>query len=90
MSECRTKEETDVLIKRLNRIEGQVRGIKNMLIENRECMDVLNQVRSVNAALRGVWEIIAARHIENCLENVSKKERNKSIEEILCHLQQLR
>ncbi len=90
MSECRTKEETNALIKRLNRIEGQVRGIKNMLVEDRECMDILNQVRSVSAALRGVWEIIAARHIENCLDNAGEKERNESIEEIICHLQQLR
>jgi len=90
MSECRTKEETDALIKRLNRIEGQVKGIKNMLIENRGCKDILNQIRSVTAALRGVWEIIAARHIENCLDNANEKERNKSIEEIICHLQQLR
>ena len=36
MSDCRTKEETDKLVKRLNRIEGQVKGIKNMIVEDRE------------------------------------------------------
>ncbi len=90
MADCRTKEETDALIKRLNRIEGQVKGIKNMLLEDRECMEILNQIRSVTSALRGVWEIMAARHIENCLEHAGEIERNKTIEQIICHLQQLR
>ena len=90
MSHCRTQEENENLIKRLNRIEGQVKGIKNMLIEDRECMEILNQLRSVSSALRGVWEIMAAKHIENCLETASKKERDEVIEEIICHIKQLR
>lgn len=63
MSDCRTKEETDKLVKRLNRIEGQVKGIKNMIVEDRECMEILNQLRSVSSALKGVWEIMAAKQI---------------------------
>ena len=55
MSDCRTKEETDKLVKRLNRIEGQVKGIKNMIVEDRECMEILNQLRSVSSAFKGVW-----------------------------------
>jgi len=90
MPHCRTKEETEKLITRLNRIEGQIKGIKNMLIEDRECMEILNQVRSVSSALRGVWEIMAAKHIENCLEDATKGERDKAIEEIICHIKQLR
>lgn len=90
MSDCRTKEETEKLVKRLNRIEGQVKGIKNMVVEDRECMEILNQLRSVSSALKGVWEIMAAKHIEHCLENASKQERDKTIEDIICQLHQLR
>lgn len=90
MSDCRTPEETYKLIKRLNRIEGQVKGIKNMIVEDRECMEILNQLRSVSSALKGVWEIIAAKHLEHCLDNASEKERLETIENIICHLHQLR
>ena len=90
MSDCRTKEETDKLVKRLNRIEGQVKGIKNMIVEDRECMEILNQLRSVSSALKGVWEIMAAKHIEHCLDNASEKERDETIEDIIGHLHQLR
>ena len=71
MSDCRTQEETNNLVKRLNRIEGQVKGIKNMILEDRECMEILNQLRSVSSALKGVWEIMAAKHLEHCLADAS-------------------
>ena len=90
MSDCRTKEETEKLVKRLNRIEGQVKGIKNMIVEDRECMEILNQLRSVSSALKGVWEIMAAKHLENCLDEASEQERHKTIEDIIGHLHQLR
>ena len=77
MSDCRTKEETDKLVKRLNRIEGQVKGIKNMIVEDRECMEILNQLRSVSSALKGVWEIMAAKHIEHCWIMLLKKSVTK-------------
>lgn len=90
MSECRSQEDVNAITKRLNRIEGQVKGIKNMVVEDRDCMEILNQLRSVSSALKGVWEIMAAHHIQKCLNNCSEAERNKAIEEIICHLQQLR
>lgn len=90
MADCRTKEETEKIVKRLNRIEGQVKGIKNMVIEDRECMEILNQLLSVSSALRGVWEIMAAKHIEHCLDGASLKERHETIEDIIGHLHQLR
>ncbi len=90
MSDCRTQEETNNLVKRLNRIEGQVKGIKNMILEDRECMEILNQLRSVSSALKGVWEIMAAKHLEHCLADASEQERHKVIEDIIGHLHQLR
>ncbi len=89
---CRSEEDNRKLIVRLNRIEGQIRTIKS-LIENEDeskCMDLLNQVRSATCAMRGVWEVIAARHLENCVDNLDKAERNKIIEEIISCLKELR
>ena len=58
----RSEKETKDLITRLSRIEGQVRGIKNMVEEERYCVDILNQVSAIQAALnsstRSFWRII--------------------------------
>ena len=52
---------------RLNRIEGQVRGLQRMVEEGRYCGDVLNQITSVQRALRAVGEIITRNHLETCV-----------------------
>ncbi len=89
---CRTTEENKDLIVRLNRVEGQIRALK-ALLENEEkcvCMDLLNQVRSATCAMRGVWEIVAARHLEGCVTKMETAERNQVIEEIVSCLKELR
>ncbi len=79
------------LITRLNRIEGQIRGIKNMIEENRECLDIMHQILSASAALRSIWELIAAFHLQNCVENIEdKEERNKNINELISHIKELK
>jgi len=55
-------------IKRLNRIEGQVRGIARMLNEDRYCMDVLYQVQAIKKALAKVEDAILKDHAANCVE----------------------
>lgn len=52
---------------RLNRIEGQVRGLKKMVEEERYCLDILTQISSVQEALRGVGKIIMRNYLENCV-----------------------
>lgn len=52
---------------RLKRIEGQVRGIQKMVEEERYCPDVLAQVASVHAALRGVGKVLMRSHLEHCV-----------------------
>ena len=69
MSSCRNNETNTQLSKRLKRIEGQIRGINRMIDENRECMDIMHQIQSASSALKSVWEILAASHLENCLAN---------------------
>ncbi len=52
---------------RLKRIEGQVRGIQKMVDEGRYCPDVLMQIASVHAALRGVGKVLMRSHLQHCV-----------------------
>lgn len=54
------------IIQRLNRIEGQVRGLKDMVEGDRKCMEVLQQVSSTYEALRGVSKLVMRNYLENC------------------------
>ena len=67
----RTKERSDKeykdLIHRLNRVEGQVRGIKRMVEEDAYCTDILIQVSAVNAALNSFNKVLLANHIRTCV-----------------------
>jgi CsoR family transcriptional regulator, copper-sensing transcriptional repressor len=56
-------------IKRLKRIEGQVRGLTRMLEEDRYCIDVLTQLSAVKAALSGVEREVLKDHAGHCVEN---------------------
>jgi CsoR family transcriptional regulator, copper-sensing transcriptional repressor len=55
-------------ITRLNRIEGQVRGVARMIEEERYCMDVLHQIQAVKAALSKVEDAVLASHAASCVE----------------------
>ncbi|MHB8641874.1 MAG: metal-sensitive transcriptional regulator [Gaiellaceae bacterium] len=57
----------DALVKRLHRIEGQVRGIERMVEENRYCIDVLTQVAAVNTALESLAFKILDEHVRHCV-----------------------
>lgn len=72
---------------RLNRIEGQVRGIARMVDEDRYCIDVLTQIRAVRAALRGVEDEVLKDHVEHCVEGAITSgdgaEQRRKIQELL-------
>ncbi len=53
--------------RRLKRIEGQVRGIEKMVDEGRYCPDILTQLASVHAALRGVGKLLMRSHLQHCV-----------------------
>lgn len=55
--------------KRLNRIEGQVRGLSRMVEENRYCIDIVTQISAVRAALRRAEEEILRDHVSHCVEH---------------------
>ena len=56
-------------LKRLNRIEGQVRGLAKMVEEDRYCIDVVTQISAVRAALRRVEEEVLRDHVGHCVEH---------------------
>ena len=62
-----TDRPNDILTTRLNRIEGQVRGIKGMIERGEYCDDVLTQIASAKAAIDGVAKILLESHIQTCI-----------------------
>ena len=59
--------EKDALVKRLHRIEGQVRGIERMVEDDRYCIDVLTQISAVNTALESLALKILDEHVRHCV-----------------------
>ena len=57
---------------RLNRIEGQIKGIKKMIEEERYCIDILTQIKAAHSALRQVEINILERHVGSCLKAAAK------------------
>jgi CsoR family transcriptional regulator, copper-sensing transcriptional repressor len=57
----------DDATQRLRRIEGQVRGLQRMVDEGRYCPDILTQLASVHAALRGVGKLLMRNHLQHCV-----------------------
>ena len=61
------KVDTEALLKRLRRIEGQIRGLHRMVAEGRVCEDVLTQLMAARSSLDQVGLLLMDHHIENCL-----------------------
>lgn len=85
----RSEEEYKSLINRLNRIEGQVRGIRKMVESDSYCTDILIQVSAVNAALNAFNRELLANHIRTCVADDIKNGKDETIEELLLTLQKL-
>ena len=89
----RTKERSDKeykdLIHRLNRVEGQVRGIKRMVEEDACCTDILIQVSAVNAALNSFNKVLLANHIRTCVAEDIRAGKEETIDELVATLQKL-
>lgn len=63
----REEEEYKKLMNRLNRVEGQVRGVKKMLEEERYCVDILTQISAIQAALNAFNKELLSNHIHTCV-----------------------
>ena len=85
----RSEEEYKRLIHRLNRIEGQIRGIRGMVEKSAYCPDILAQVAAANAALNAFSKELLANHIKTCVAQDIRAGKNETIDELLVTLRKL-
>jgi len=90
MSLCGTIEGKKRLQSRLNKIEGQVRGINRMIEQDRDCIEVLRQINSINGALKGVWSQLVEYHLKGCVTRAVQDHDETIIDELIEHLQKMR
>ncbi len=77
------KASKDQLLKRLTRVEGQVRGVSRMVEDERYCIDVLTQIHAVEAALRKVALGLLDDHVRHCVQEGTKSERADKADELM-------
>lgn len=85
----RTPEEYTKLINRLNRIEGQIRGIRGMVENDAYCPDILVQSAAVNAAVNAFNKELLASHIRTCVADDIRRGNDDVIDELVATLQKL-
>lgn len=71
------------LTSRLNRVEGQIRGIKSMIEKNIYCDDILNQIAAAHAALESVGKLLLKNHIQGCVVEKIKNGDAEIVDELL-------
>ncbi len=90
---CQTKHREDEdfkkLMNRLNRIEGQVRGVKGMLEKDAYCIDIITQVAAIQSALAGFNKALLKEHISTCVVEDVKQGKEEKVEELINTLQKL-
>ena len=79
----RSEKEYKDMIHRLNRIEGQIRGIKGMVERDAYCTDILVQVAAVNAALNGFSKELLGQHIRTCVADDLRAGQDEKLDELL-------
>nr|WP_204246379.1 metal-sensing transcriptional repressor [Megasphaera sp. An286] len=85
----RDEKEYKRLISRLNRIEGQVRGIKRMVETDRYCIDILMQVTAIQSALNSFNKELLGQHIKSCVVHDIREGKDDVVDELVCTLQKL-
>lgn len=85
----RSEEEYKSLVHRLNRIEGQIRGIRGMVEKNAYCTDILVQVAAVNAALNAFNKELLANHIKTCVSKDIRDGKTETVDELVELLKKL-
>ncbi|MEM1503713.1 metal-sensing transcriptional repressor [Domibacillus sp. 8LH] len=80
----RSTKDKDQLITRLKRIEGQVRGIQNMIENDRYCVDILTQISAINAAMNKVGLHLLEKHTQHCVSDAIKDgDADEAIRELM-------
>ena len=85
----RSEEEYKDLIRRLNWIEGQIRGIKGMVEKDAYCIDILTQVSAANCALNSFTKVLLANHIKSCVAEDIREGNDEKLDELVKTLQKL-
>ena len=88
-TKMRDAEEQKRLIHRLNRIEGQIRGIRGMVEKNAFCTDILTQTAAANAALNAFSRELLSEHIRTCVARDIREGKDETVDELLSTLQKL-
>lgn len=82
-TKMRSEEEKRALVNRLSRIEGQVRGIKEMLLDDKYCVDILTQTSAISSALNSFAREILESHIRSCVAEGVRSGDDEKIEELI-------
>lgn len=77
------REDKETLLKRLARVEGQVRGVSKMVTDERYCIDVLTQIGAIQAALDKVALGLLDEHTRHCVVEASGAERVEKVDELM-------
>ena len=88
-TKLRSEEEYRKLINRLNRIEGQIRGIRGMVENDAYCTDILVQSTAVTAAINAFNRELLSNHIRSCVAQDIREGKDETIDELLTTLQKL-
>ena len=88
-TKTRTPEEQKKLLNRLSRIEGQVRGLQEMLQKDAYCTDILMQVSAVGAALNSFSKELLSTHIKTCVADNIRSGNDEVVDELVTVLQKL-
>lgn len=83
LKQHRTEEQNILYTKRLNRIEGQVRGINKMINNDRCCDEILIQIAAVTKSLKSLGQELLQNHMKTCMVEDIKKEKLETIDEVM-------
>ena len=86
-NKVRSEAELKSLIHRLNRIEGQIKGIRKMVESDVYCTDILVQVAAVNSALNGFSKELMANHIRTCVVDDIREGKDETVDELVAIMQ---
>jgi len=84
------KIDKEKVIQRLNRIQGQIRGIENMINDDADCIELLRQVNAITGAMRGVWAHVFSDHLKNNMTNAVARRDKEVFDELVEQMKNVR
>ena len=82
-SKCREDDEKQMLLNRLHRIEGQVRGVASMVERDAYCVDILTQVQAVSSALTSFSKALLESHVKSCVRDDVLSGKDEVLDELV-------